>query len=112
MSTSVNPDTSSTNSGTGSNFSSGTSSSSSSSFSSGSNSSNHYGSTNDNSKLLKGIVLGGIVGGALALLDTSTRNKVMGTATDLKDSSMKMFNEVKENPGEAKDNMISQFKSA
>ncbi|MGD6856353.1 hypothetical protein ACQCVO_14850 [Bacillus infantis] len=78
-----------------------------------SSSSSHYGSTtNDNSKLLKGIVLGGIVGGALALLDTSTRNKVMGTATDLKDSSVKMFNEVKENPGEAKDNMISQFKSA
>jgi len=65
-----------------------------------------------NSKLLKGIVIGGLVGGALALIDYNTRSKVKTTAVGLKDSSSKMLNEVKENPGDVKDQMISQFKSA
>lgn len=65
-----------------------------------------------NSKLLKGIVIGGLIGGALALIDYNTRTKVKNTAVGLKDSSSKMLTEVKENPGEVKDQMISQFKSA
>ncbi|MCM3717631.1 coiled-coil domain-containing protein 22 [Fictibacillus phosphorivorans] len=66
----------------------------------------------NNSKLLKGIVIGGLVGGALALIDYNTRSKVKNTAVGLKDSSSKMITEVKQNPGEVKDQMISQFKTA
>ena len=65
-----------------------------------------------NSKLLKGIVIGGLIGGALALIDYNTRTKVKNTAVGLKDSSSKMLTEVKKNPGEVKDQMISQFKTA
>jgi gas vesicle protein len=68
--------------------------------------------TNQNSKLLRGVVIGGLIGGALALIDNNTRSKVKNTAVGLKDSSSKMYTEVKENPGEVKDQMISQFKSA
>jgi gas vesicle protein len=65
-----------------------------------------------NSKLLKGIVIGGLVGGALALIDHNTRTKVKSTAVGIKDSSSKMITEVKQNPGDVKDQMISQFKTA
>lgn len=65
-----------------------------------------------NSKLMKGIVIGGIIGGALAMLDTSTRTKVKTKAMDLKDSSANLISEVRENPGDVKENMINQFKSA
>ncbi|MBY6035247.1 hypothetical protein KUV80_01185 [Fictibacillus nanhaiensis] len=65
-----------------------------------------------NSKLLKGIVIGGLIGGALALIDYNTRSKVKNTAVGLKDSSNKMITDVRENPGEVKDQMITQFKSA
>lgn len=65
-----------------------------------------------NSKLLKGIILGGMIGGALTLLDSATRNQVKGKAVNLKDCSKDMFVQVKENPGEVKDQMVSQFKSA
>ncbi|WP_180955556.1 YtxH domain-containing protein [Bacillus sp. V33-4] len=68
--------------------------------------------TEKNSKLLKGIILGGIIGGAVALMDSPTRNKVKGTVSGLKDSSMQMYEEVKQNPGEVKDQMINQFKHA
>lgn len=66
----------------------------------------------NNSKLLKGIILGGMIGGALTLLDSTTRNQVKGKAVGLKDCSKDMFVQVKENPGEVKDQMVSQFKSA
>lgn len=65
-----------------------------------------------NSKLLKGIIIGGIIGGTLALLDSTTRSKVKNTAMEWKDSSAKMITDVKENPNEIKNQMISQFKSA
>lgn len=65
-----------------------------------------------NSKLMKGIVIGGIIGGALAMLDTSTRTKVKTKAMDLKDSSANLISEVRENPGDVKENMINQFKNA
>ncbi|MBM7702054.1 YtxH domain-containing protein [Metabacillus iocasae] len=65
-----------------------------------------------NSKLVKGIVIGGIVGGVISLLDTTTRNQVKSAAVDLKDSSKEMLNEVRENPGEVKNQMVQQFKSA
>jgi gas vesicle protein len=65
-----------------------------------------------NSMLLKGMVIGGLIGGALALIDYNTRTKVKNTAAGLKDTSTKLITEVKENPGEVKDQMISQFKAA
>ncbi|WP_240056639.1 hypothetical protein [Bacillus mesophilum] len=71
-----------------------------------------YSDQEQNSKLLKGILIGGMIGGALALLDSTTRNKVKDTALGIKETSSKMITEVKENPGEVKDQMISQFKSA
>ncbi|MFC3883984.1 hypothetical protein ACFOU2_10985 [Bacillus songklensis] len=65
-----------------------------------------------NSKLVKGIIIGGIIGGALSLLDSTTRTQMKDKAVDLKDSSKEIFMNVKENPGEVKDQMVSQFKNA
>ena len=65
-----------------------------------------------NSKLLKGIIIGGIVGGALTLLDSNTRNKVKRSAISLKDNSMNMVEQVKSNPGEVKEQMVSGVKGA
>ena len=68
--------------------------------------------TDSNSKLLKGIIIGGIVGGALTLLDSNTRNKVKRSAISLKDNSMNMVEQVKANPGEVKEQMVSGVKGA
>ncbi|MFD6207751.1 YtxH domain-containing protein [Peribacillus sp. NPDC060253] len=68
--------------------------------------------TQRNSKLLKGILIGGLVGGALTLLDSNTRNKVKRSAVLLKDNSMNMIEQVKENPGEMKEQMVSGVKGA
>jgi gas vesicle protein len=68
--------------------------------------------TQTNSKLLKGILIGGLVGGALTLLDSNTRNKVKRSAVLLKDNSMNMIEQVKENPGEVKEQMVSGVKGA
>ncbi|MGG4264218.1 YtxH domain-containing protein [Peribacillus simplex] len=65
-----------------------------------------------NSKLLKGILIGGLVGGALTLLDSNTRNKIKRSAVLLKDNSMNMIEQVKENPGEVKEQMVSGVKGA
>ncbi|CAK6470273.1 YtxH domain-containing protein [Peribacillus castrilensis] len=68
--------------------------------------------TQTNSKLLKGILIGGLVGGALTLLDSNTRNKVKRSAILLKDNSMNMIEQVKENPGEMKEQVVSGVKGA
>ncbi|MFD6439536.1 YtxH domain-containing protein [Peribacillus sp. NPDC060186] len=68
--------------------------------------------TKTNSKLLKGILIGGLVGGALTLLDSNTRNKVKRSAILLKDNSVNMIEQVKENPGEVKEQMVSGVKGA
>ncbi|MGW6298442.1 YtxH domain-containing protein [Peribacillus butanolivorans] len=68
--------------------------------------------TETNSKLLKGILIGGLVGGALTLLDSNTRNKVKRSAILLKDNSVNMIEQVKENPGEVKEQMVSGVKGA
>ncbi|MED1205892.1 YtxH domain-containing protein [Heyndrickxia acidicola] len=65
-----------------------------------------------NSKLLKGIMIGGAVGALIAMLDSSTRNKMKETAMDIKDSSMDMISHVKDNPGEVKEQMMQRFKTA
>ncbi|RDU36078.1 hypothetical protein DRW41_15960 [Neobacillus piezotolerans] len=71
-----------------------------------------YSENEKNSKLLKGIVIGGVIGGVLTLLDSSTRNSLKDTAVDLKNTSKNMFTEVKQNPTEVKDQMVSQFQQA
>ncbi|MFC0272565.1 YtxH domain-containing protein [Metabacillus herbersteinensis] len=69
-------------------------------------------SKNQSSKLLKGVLVGGIVGGCLTFFDRGTRNKMKTKATTLKSSSKDMVTYVKENPNEVKDQMIHQVKSA
>ncbi|QNG58425.1 hypothetical protein H4O14_11190 [Bacillus sp. PAMC26568] len=66
----------------------------------------------NNSKLVKGILAGAVIGGLVTLFDRKTRNQVKDSAVNLKDSSVDMFAQVKENPGEVKNQMVSQFKSA
>ncbi|WP_053348250.1 hypothetical protein [Peribacillus butanolivorans] len=68
--------------------------------------------TETNSKLLKGILIGGLVGGALTLLDSNKRNKVKRSAILLKDNSVNMIEQVKENPDEVKEQMVSDVKEA
>lgn len=65
-----------------------------------------------NSKLLKGIVIGGMIGGCLALMDRNTRTAVTTKAGDLKDSSKNVLMHVKENPSEVKDQILDQVKQA
>ncbi|WP_199478416.1 YtxH domain-containing protein [Peribacillus saganii] len=61
-----------------------------------------------NSKLLRGLIIGGLIGVGLALLDTNTRRKVKETAVGLKDNSIDVINEAKENPM----TMMARFKEA
>ncbi|MFC9600785.1 hypothetical protein ACFTQL_23420 [Peribacillus butanolivorans] len=68
--------------------------------------------TETNSKLLKGILIGGLVGGALTLLNSNTRNKVKRSAILLKDNSVNMIKQVKENPDEVKDISTDALDSA
>lgn len=62
-----------------------------------------------NSMLMKGIVIGGLIGGVFSLIDAKTRNQLKETAVDLTSTSKKMLSGVKENPGEMKEQMVSQF---
>ncbi|WP_051348583.1 hypothetical protein [Peribacillus kribbensis] len=66
----------------------------------------------NNNLMVKGLIIGGIIGGALSLLDSQTRKKVKSSAVGLKDSSVEMISQVRENPGEVKEQMIQRFKSA
>lgn len=65
-----------------------------------------------NSKLLRGILIGAAVGGAVALIDSTTRSKVKKGASSLKDGSVNMFNQVRENPSEMKDSVMEQIQGA
>lgn len=70
-------------------------------------------SENDNNgKLLRGMVIGAIIGGALSMLDSNTRNKVTETTKNMKDSTMDMYSQVKNNPSEVKDDLQERLKSA
>ncbi|MBM7649480.1 gas vesicle protein [Bacillus ectoiniformans] len=68
--------------------------------------------TGSNSKLLTGMMIGAVVGGAVALLDTNTRNKVTSSTRGVKDSTVNMVTKVKENPGEVKNDFQERFKNA
>jgi gas vesicle protein len=69
-------------------------------------------SSSANSKMMKGILIGGVIGGVLAMLDSNTRTKVKDAAVNVKDSSVNMISEVKNNPGDVKEQMMGSFKDA
>ncbi|MBS2968775.1 YtxH domain-containing protein [Metabacillus sp. KIGAM252] len=65
-----------------------------------------------NSKLVRGMILGAIIGGAVSMLDSTTRSKVTKGAAGIKDSTVGIVQNVKDNPGEVKDQFVSQFNNA
>jgi gas vesicle protein len=65
-----------------------------------------------NSKLLTGVIIGGVLGGCLSLLDKNTRRTVTTKAVDMKDSSKNFLSHMKENPGEVKVQLLEQIKQA
>lgn len=76
---------------------------------------NNVSTTNEseeNRKILKCMVIGAVIGGALALLDSNTRNKVTATTKNMKDSTMDMYSQVKNNPSDVKNDLQERLKSA
>lgn len=76
---------------------------------------NNVSTTNEseeNGKILKCMVIGAVIGGALALLDSNTRNKVTATTKNMKDSTMDMYSHVKNNPSDVKNDLQERLKSA
>jgi gas vesicle protein len=72
-------------------------------------------STNEeekNGKLVKGMVLGAVVGGAIAMLDSTTRQKVTSNTKNMKDSTMSMVGQVKDDPSGVKNDLQDRLKSA
>lgn len=65
-----------------------------------------------NGKLVKGMVFGAIVGGALALLDSNTRQKVAANTKNIKDTTMEMVGQVKNDPSGVKNDLQERMKSA
>ncbi|MFL0584592.1 YtxH domain-containing protein [Solibacillus silvestris] len=66
----------------------------------------------NNGKLLRGMLIGAVIGGAFSMLDSNTRNKVTETTKNMKDSTMDMYSQVKNNPSEVKDDLQERLKSA
>ncbi|WP_100330014.1 YtxH domain-containing protein [Bacillus xiapuensis] len=64
------------------------------------------------SKLMKGVIIGAAVGGALALLDSSTRSKVTETTKEMKDSTIHVVNRVKEDPSAVKNEWQERLQNA
>ncbi|WP_226668346.1 hypothetical protein [Metabacillus litoralis] len=64
----------------------------------------------NNSKLLKGVIVGGAIGGCISLLDKNTRKNVSENATNMKETSKNVITHVKENPGEVKEHLLDQSK--
>jgi gas vesicle protein len=65
-----------------------------------------------NGKLLKGVVMGAVIGGAIAMLDSNTRNKVTSTTKNMKDSTMDMYSQVRNNPKEVKNDLQERLNTA
>ncbi|PMC34396.1 hypothetical protein CJ195_23375 [Bacillus sp. UMB0899] len=65
-----------------------------------------------NGKLVKGIVWGAVIGGALAMLDSNTRQKVASNTKSLKDNTMEMVGQVKNDPSGVKNDLQERIKSA
>lgn len=69
-------------------------------------------SQSSNSKLMKGVLIGAAIGGAMAMLDSNTRTKVKDKAVNAKDTSMNVISKVKNNPSDVKEQMMSSFREA
>ncbi|MGM0752673.1 MAG: YtxH domain-containing protein [Bacillota bacterium] len=65
-----------------------------------------------NSKLLKGMVVGAVVGGAVAMLDKTTRKRVSSRTSNVKDSTMGMVAKVRENPSGIMNDWQDRLKTA
>ncbi|MGD7021249.1 YtxH domain-containing protein [Rossellomorea vietnamensis] len=65
-----------------------------------------------NGKLVKGMVLGAVVGGALAMLDSTTRQKVTSNTKNMKDSTMDMVGQVRNDPSGVKSDLQDRLSSA
>ncbi|WP_181954881.1 YtxH domain-containing protein [Pseudalkalibacillus caeni] len=65
-----------------------------------------------NSKFMTGMLIGAVVGGAAAMFDKTTRQKIMNRAGTAKDKSVDMFQQVKEDPKGTKDELMDRMKSA
>ncbi|MGM0853551.1 MAG: YtxH domain-containing protein [Bacillota bacterium] len=65
-----------------------------------------------NGKLLKGMVVGAVVGGALAMLDKTTRKRVSSSTSNVKDSTMGMVAKVRENPSGVMNDWQDRLKTA
>jgi gas vesicle protein len=63
-------------------------------------------------KLVKGILLGAVVGGAVAMMDKNTRKKITNGTNSMKDSTMDMVSKVKENPSGVMNDWQDRIKSA
>ncbi|WP_257140968.1 YtxH domain-containing protein [Bacillus sp. AFS015802] len=63
-------------------------------------------------KLVKGMVVGAVVGGALAMLDKTTRKNVSTRTSDMKDSTMGMVAKVRENPSGIVNDWQDRLKTA
>lgn len=64
------------------------------------------------SNLVTGMIIGCVIGGCFTLLDKNTRKTVTTKAVDLKDTSKNVLTQVKENPGEVKEQIMEQVKQA
>lgn len=76
---------------------------------------NNESTTNENEKngkLIKGMMIGAVIGGALAMLDSNTRNQITTTTKNMKDSTVDMYSKVRNNPSEVKDDLQERLKSA
>jgi methyl-accepting chemotaxis protein len=65
-----------------------------------------------NGKLVKGILLGAVVGGAVAMMDKNTRKKITNGTNSMKDSTMDMVSKVKDNPSGVMNDWQDRIKSA
>ncbi|WP_445489857.1 hypothetical protein [Niallia sp. 03133] len=65
--------------------------------------------TKRNSKLIAGMVIGGIIGTTFSLMDKSTRKNVLVKMETIKNCSNRMMQELKENPSEVKDKLSEKL---
>lgn len=68
--------------------------------------------TSTASKLITGMVAGALIGAAAVMLDSSARRKVIDTTTEMKDSTVKLADEVRNDPQGTKDQIMERVEAA
>ncbi|PKG23043.1 YtxH domain-containing protein [Niallia nealsonii] len=66
-------------------------------------------SNEKHNKLMTGMVIGGLIGTAFSLLDSTTRKNVLEKFQHIKTNSEKIFYEIRENPKEAKEQISEKL---